>query len=64
MPSGSTAENKTTTYFYNSLPPVRMPNITKGTCSKCKKYFDDLGNNLCVTCFDKSLTSRMERLLH
>ena len=64
MPTGSTAENKTTTYFYNSLQPVKMPSITMGTCSKCRKYFDDLGNGLCVTCFDATVTNRMDRHSH
>jgi len=56
--------SKTTSYFYHELVPVNMPVDTIGQCKKCKVISNFLGDDLCVTCFDSTVTNRMDRHNH
>jgi len=49
--TGSTKEGSS--YFYNDLVEVRMPEFTSGICRKCNTYTEYLGDGHCVNCFDR-----------
>ena len=48
--TGSTKEGSS--YFYNDLQAVTMPEFEIGACIRCHKWDIELGDGLCMTCYD------------
>ena len=64
MSAKGKAGYETDYYFYHDLRQVAIPVYTIGQCKKCKAISDFLGDDLCVTCFDITVTNRMDRHNH
>ena len=48
--TGSTKEGSS--YFYNDLQPVTMPEFEIGACIRCHNWDIELGDWLCIDCYD------------
>ena len=35
-----------------------LPEVSKGQCRSCKKWYDDLGDGLCCDCWDSTLNTQ------
>ena len=46
------SKKETVSYFYNDILPVHMPEFEVGACIRCHNYNIELGDGLCISCYD------------
>ena len=46
------SKKDTDDYFYHDLPPVHMPEFEIGACIRCHNWDIELGDGLCIECYD------------